>query len=52
MTKKNNVKKQKQYSSIQVTSEFKRELMKVKDEKHFDSYENVIKFLIKNGGAK
>jgi len=43
MKKKN--KKQK-YTTIQVTTEFKKELKKTKDEKHFDSYENVIKYLI------
>jgi hypothetical protein len=44
--KKNN-KKQK-YTSIQITVDFKKELEKTKDERHFDSYESVIKYLIKD----
>lgn len=45
--KKNAKKKEQKYTSIQVTTEFKKKLKKVKDDNHFDSYENTIKYLIK-----
>jgi hypothetical protein len=42
----------KEYSSIQVTKKFQQYLKRVKDKNHFDSYENVIRFLIARGRKK
>lgn len=43
------VSKEQKYSSIQVTTKFKKELKDVKDKNHFDSYESAIKYLISKG---
>lgn len=45
--KKKSVDNEQKYTSIQVTSRFKEWLDKVKKANHFDSFENVIKYLIK-----
>jgi len=43
----------KEYTSIQLTKQFKEELKKIRDKNHFDSYQNVIKYLItKNKRSK
>ena len=46
MKKKKSKKNKKEYSSIQISKEFKEELRKVKKKNHFDSYESTIKHLI------
>jgi len=40
--------KKKSYTSIQLTIPFWKELKEVKDMNHFDSFENVIRYLIKS----